>query len=100
MCRIEQAVLRELGMKLEADEAALQTAEAQVRNEIAKIQIERRIVLVIELIEEAARIIGESSTVRKIPHIARLGPTYWRSADSGIECACAWKPSKLLDANL
>ena len=71
---VEQAVSRKLRMKDESDESALEPVVDRMRKCCGNVRIHVRLVVRIDQVEEAARIVGEAAAVGKIAHIADARP--------------------------
>ena len=74
MHRVEQPVLRKFRMKVEADESALQPVVHREWENGADVRIERGLVVAIEQVEHAARVVGEPPAVRKVADEADARP--------------------------
>ena len=74
MHRVEQAVRRELRMKGEADEAALQPVVDSERKGGPDVRIHGGLVVAIDEVQQAARVVGEAAAVRQIAHEADARP--------------------------
>src|SRR5205823_5740073 len=72
--RVEQAVPREVRVKVEADEPAGQAVIDRERERGADICVDGRPVVLIEQVQQATRVVHESAAVWKIAEITGAGP--------------------------
>ena len=72
--RVQQPVLRELGVEREADEAALEPVVHGEREDPCDVQVQRRRVAAVQQIQEAARVVGEAASVGQVAHVADACP--------------------------
>ena len=72
--RVEQPVPREFRVKVEADEPALQPVVDGKREGGTDVRIHGRLIVAIEEVQEAARVVGEPAAVRKIADEADARP--------------------------
>ena len=63
---VKEAVLRELGMEVEPDEAALQPVVDRVGKEVREVEVDSGLVVLVEQIEESARVVREAATVGQV----------------------------------
>ena len=99
--RVEQAVSRELRMKGEPDESALQPVVDGKRKRRGDVRIDLRLVVGVDQVEEAARIVGEAAAVRKIAHVADARPAGRRHVlIGGTHPARIGKAHEVLDLDL
>ena len=85
--RVEQAVPRELRMEGEADEPALQPVVDGERERRGDVGIHRRLIVAIEQVQEAARVVGEAAAVRQIADVADARPAGRRHVLIGRDAA-------------
>ena len=71
---VEQSVARELGVKGEADESALETVVDRHRKRRGHVGVDARRVAPVEQVQKAARVVGEAAAVRQIAHEADARP--------------------------
>jgi hypothetical protein len=72
--RVEQAVPRELRMKDERDEPAAQPVVDRARKSLRHVRIHLWLIFRIDQVQEAARVVGETAPVRKVPHVVHPRP--------------------------
>jgi hypothetical protein len=97
---VEQPVTRELRVKGESDEPALQTVVDGKREGRADVGIDRGLIGVIEQVQETARVVGEPAAVWKIAHEAHARPARRRDVLVGrTEPARIRQPNDVLDLN-
>jgi hypothetical protein len=73
--RVEEAVLRELGMEVEADEPALEAVVDRKWKCRRDVGVDRRLVVLVEEIQEAARVVREPTAVRELADEADARPS-------------------------
>src|SRR5262249_703677 len=74
---IEQTIFRELRMKNETDESALQTVIDGKRKHLRNVCINVRLIVRIDEIQKATRIVGEPSAIGKATDVGDGRPTCW-----------------------
>ena len=73
--RVEQSVPREVRMEIEADEPAGQAVVDRERERRADIRVDGRLVVAIEQVQQAARVVHEPAAVRQIAEVTGARPS-------------------------
>ena len=80
---VEQAVARELGVKGESDEPALEPVVDRERERRGHVRVHRRLVVTVEQVQEAARVVDEPAAVGKVANVADARPAGGTTSCSG-----------------
>ena len=94
---VEQAIPGELRMKHESDESALESVVDRMGKCFGNIRIHVRLILAVDQVEEATRVVGEAPAVGRIAHIADARPPRRRHVlIGGTNAPRVWKAHEIL----